>query len=347
MKGKMFMKKFLAFLMLLTLIGCNSSIENKVKTIHFSYQKPQQIETIKEEIKLPNIFKSINEFLEESIKFIQWTLQERANLCFEGVYELKKEWKNEFCDSLLGDAKEDCLNQRKNIPNYIEEFCSILSYETLINNFDMLLVMAVIKNESNFGIIKKGDDGNYFVSQDVCEREIKKSNVKDLSSDGCRRENAHRITFVSSGNNICAYILEETNKHYRINTCLAGEAGVLQLITPNYYAGRIIPGTNGSTIPDVSTSERRKFINDNLLASIKIGIEELIRHRDIFPEHERDKFWKFIGSYNTGGRERHGQWLNYTIRVLKNYVLLCDNNLINEYFIEKCGDLKNFQYYWE
>lgn len=337
------MKLFILFLTLLFLPSCS---EKSLKSADF-FVKKYEIVVEKEEtkrIELPNIVDYINKGYSFFSSVVQEIMRKEISLCEESVLFLKEEWNNSFCDVLKDEAKKDCLKQREAVPSYIRELCTITILESFRTNIDWLLVLSVMKNESNFGIIKKRDN-QYYVSQDVCEREINKRNVGSTTND-CKKDSARRIEFISSGNKVCVYILSETRNKYIINTCLHGEAGVLQLITPNYYSERVIPGTE-RMIPDGSMLERRAFINGDLEASIKIGIEELIIHRDIFPERERNKWWNWISCYNIGSTNRCSrQWHVYSSKILKNYALLCQNEDVQKYFNYRCDSLKNYIYWW-
>lgn len=347
------------FLLIISLaIGCSEKSNSKVieESEVFLFKKDEVVivQQIKEKT---DIFDSISSIIKKGADFIKISFEyifnridietnKQIELCIEGIYSLKEEWHNSFCDSLGISAKERCLDERKIIPEYQSELCRYIVYENQRTQFnDILLILSVIKNESDFGKIIKTKDG-YSVTQDVCEQVIRRSNVSEIE-DNCRRNNARRITFISSGNKICVYILSESQRYYTINTCVAHEAGLLQLISSDYFAGRIIPGTSIS-IPEGNREFRRSFINENLDYSIRIGIEELIEHRNIFDHpSDREKWYLWIGTYNTGDTYRRGQWMNYSIRILKNYIKLCQNENIRSYYEAKCDDLRNFRYYFE
>jgi hypothetical protein len=338
-------KLFTLILSLVFLLSCDGKTLKSADFIDIKLNFVATMQEKTEKIELPNIVDYINSGYNYFLSVGKKIIEKEISLCEESVLFLKEEWNNSFCDVLRDEAKEDCLKQREAVPSYVKELCTITVAESFRTNIDWLLVLAVMKNESNFGIIKKKND-EYYVSQDVCEREINKRNV-GTTTDDCKKDSARRIEFISSGNRVCVYILSETKSKYIINTCLHGEAGVLQLITPNYYSRRVIPGTE-ETIPDGSTLERRMFINENLEASIKIGIDELIIHRDIFPERERVKWWSWISCYNIGSTNRCSkQWRVYSTKILKNYSLICQNESVRNYFSRRCDDLNNYIYWWD
>lgn len=294
----------------------------------------------KETIKMPNVFSFVTESVQRIVTFEAKQLIEQEEFCYNGVYLLRNDWLTSFCDPLGLEAKKECIEQRMATRGYVKELCLFVVRESFYRNFDPLLVISIIKNESDFGTIKERNDHSYYVSQNVCERSIKKRNVVNIENN-CRQRRAMRVTF-KSGNSICVRIISEDDKGYTINSCLSGEAGVLQIISPNYYAGRIIPETN-ETIPDVLMGDRRAFINDNLEASIKIGIDELIRHRNIFPERDHALFFNWIAAYNVGGTDKErDQWRKYTRKIFNNYEILCSNDDISSYFFLRCNYLNLF-----
>jgi len=316
---------------------------NKSRHLTHEYSTPdivveEEIETVKF-----HVVSNILHYLERLKELIREIITRQKELCMKGVYNLKNEWKNEFCDVLRGNAKENCLKERKSVPAFIDEMCTEIVVESLIVNFDPLLVIAIIKNESNFGIIKKSL-GEHQVSMNVCEQQIAKNKVSEILESKCKREKAKKMIF-TSGRKLCVYILREEERYYTVDTCIAGEAGPLQLITANYYRGRSIPRTN-ETIEGDTQNERRTFINENMRAAIRIGIEELAIHRDVFPEKERIFWGDWIGCYNTGGTTRRGKWMLYATRVLKNYAQLCYDDETRNYFHKNCEDLKKFRWVW-
>lgn len=338
------MKKFFVFFIFL--FSCYN--DDKQYDVNFIVEE-RKIDFFKKEENTTKIELNITNFINDIYNFItrnfQKVIENEIILCEESILTLKEEWGYSYCDVLRNNAKNNCIEQRKIIPDYLKKVCSIIVLESFRVNFDWLLVLAIIKTESNFGIIKKEND-QYYVSQDVCTKEINKENVI-ITQEQCRKENAKKIEFKKNGNKICAFILEDKKDKLVINTCLYGEAGLLQLITPNYYSNRIIPGTNLS-IPSGTILERMNYINNNLEASIKIGIEELIAHRNMFPFKEREKWWFWISSYNTGSKNRcTKQWKKYSTKIYKNYIKICQNENIKRYFGYRCNDLRNYIFFWE
>jgi hypothetical protein len=339
--------RFLSILMLLTLTACNGSNVSLPANHHMSTHKKIEIQPIAQQMTIEQYFgetvkQLIAKFRSEFSPFADQIIKyrnERIMICQKAVVVLKPEWNPSFCDPLLGNKKIECIDAIKtSVPQFIDQFCSLLVDETFRTNFDLLLAISVAKNESNFGVIRENTQDTDYVAMNTNFVTLKMKDVQEILNS--------KTILLKNGRTVHAKVLNSDLRHVNIDTGLAGEAGLFQLITPNYNAGRPIPGTS-RTIPDGSVADRRLFMINDMEANIKIGIEELIRHRDIFPKNERTYFWYWIGCYNTGSMHRVGQWLYYSRRILKQYATMCENETIKNYFKKECDDLKLYQWYWE
>ncbi len=335
--------------MLLTLMACSSPNSSLFANHHTSAHKSTKEKPVPQQMTIEQYFgdtikQLVAKFLSEFSPFANRIIKyrdEKILICQKAVLILKPEWNESFCDPLLNNKKTECVTAiQTSVPQFINQFCTLLVAETFRTNFDILLAISVAKNESNFGVIRENtqDTGYYYVAMNTNFITLKMKDVQEIIDP--------KSILLKNGRTIHAKVLNSNLRYVNIDSGLAGEAGLFQLITPNYDAGRLIPGTN-RTIPDGSTADRRLFMINDMEANIKIGIEELIRHRDIFPKNERVYWWYWIGCYNTGSTHRVGQWLYYSRRILKQYATICENETIKNYFKKECDDLKLYRWYWE
>ena len=329
--------------MLLTLMGCNNQQNNTSMFADYHAK----------EIKIPQIEQSnfditqyvFNQFKRPLHKFFEYITyinkivyevnNEKIDACTQAIYVLKPEWNESFCDPLLEERRLECINEIQTlVPPFIMRLCTILIHESNRTFMDPLLSIAIMKNESNFGVIQNNN-----ISMNTNLVTIPMKYIQEIINNSSIQLNNGRI--------VRAKIIQTNHNNVLIDTGLAGEGGLFQLIRPNYYAGRPIPGTD-NTIPNLLLNERRQFITENMEANIKIGIEELIRHRNVFPKNERTHWWFWISCYNTGSTNRHArQWKIYSSRILKHYARICQNDFVRNIFDQNCSNLRLYRWYWE
>lgn len=118
-------------------------------------------------------------------------------------------------------------------------------------------------------------------------------------------------------------VVEEDESGVLISTCAVGEAGRFQLMPGNYRRGTVIEAT-GEVL---GGGIRQRLVHDEVL-DVRLGCQELARHRDMYPEDEREPWWAWVASYNTGTIERSRHWCEYTRKVMAHYVEACDEGWI-------------------
>lgn len=126
------------------------------------------------------------------------------------------------------------------------------------------------------------------------------------------RQNRQRVIVVS----------ESENGALDLNTCAAGETGLFQLLPSNYRAGTVVTAT-GERLSN--RTARREAVLDDPILQVRLGCQELARHRDLCPADQHTMWTTWISAYNLGSCDRTlEQWQEYLTKILGHYRDACD-----------------------
>jgi hypothetical protein len=258
-------------------------------------------------------------------------------LCLAMVYALNPDWRMDACrvakDGTDGtDRSAECENQRRPLVKFAEDVCKTVIEESLRLDLDPGMVLAVIERESSFGRAQwDRQDRRYEVQTDICKLTLPLSRIVDRQPG--RREGTEDMTWVygpsapnpgeMARNHQPVRVVEETDDSITLNTCAAGEAGIMQTVPREFRAGTTIEAT-GEVLAGSSAAIRLRVEQDPVL-QVRLGCQALAEHRALVSIAERSPWWMFLGTYNTGSIVRGEHWCSYTCKVMRHYSLACQD----------------------
>ena len=183
-------------------------------------------------------------------------------------------------------------------------------------SLDPVMVLAVIAQESAF-------------DADPCSRRVALDRVLSRAPvDGHPDREVLRWTCGSSTRTerTCertVWEVEERDGYLYIDTCPAGEVGLMQVLRSSRWAssGYEIPGTGGEVLSRSVSERRAQFLRPEV--NVALGCRELAEHREAAGRTAEDPWWKWVGSYNTGTHRGEGA-KRYARTILGRYGELCD-----------------------
>lgn len=296
-------------LLLLLLLPFNSCGENKLVTLdNFSFPVIEnKASEVVDDLIVTGPISSHKINFDYSVLYntILDSLHYAHTSCVDVIYFFRNDW----FDKVVR-FKDDSGG----VIQYVNELCTNIIIESVLNPIDMMLVLSVIQRESNFGRLYYKNGWN--ISMDVCHDTVH----KDLIKAGPEWSRYGSWIFRNNRYQFPIIIESISNDIANINRCVAGEAGIFQLIPSDYRRDRIVPRSDFAF--NGNLQQRRTMVNTNLEVSVKIGIEELIRHRNI-NNISNGRWWRWIGTYNTGQIHRGRQWGIYSRKICRNYQKIC------------------------
>lgn len=309
----------------------NGEVEDVVTSEETEDASPDLVEEeIGEEAAYEEV-SEVEEEAEEPEEIVEPTIGEKfiaaggLDLCKAAVYVLSPDLRLDSCNNRREEEdREACRIRREPLQAFVDTVCTTSIEEAARWNFDPLLPIQVMEREASLGRVRFDPHRRSFsVSADVCGLSISKSNIESREPHP-RREGVEVMEWRwGSGrlNRQGVRVLQEDEERIVVDTCVAGEAGLFQLVPGNFRRGTPIPGTEETL--DGSHEERRERLIEDPVLNIKIGCKELAEHRDMFPEEERADWWEWIGTYNTGSTTRGDHWYVYTKKLMRTYVRVC------------------------
>lgn len=249
-------------------------------------------------------------------------------LCTAMIYALSPDWNLSVCDNIVEDGtgrRERCYRQREPLRKFAEDICKTVIEESLRLDIDPGLPIAVMERESSMGRVRfDSSSGTYQVQTDVCQLYLSASRIIDRKPG--RRAGSVLLSWTYAGGtrrevDRPAIILKEDEGGLLIDTCVAGETGLFQLLPSNYRSGTVVAAT-GKRLTGTTARRREEVIADPVL-QVRLGCQQLDRHRNMFPEEQRGDWFNWLHSYNTGRIEQGSQGRAYTIRVAGHYLQAC------------------------
>ncbi len=269
------------------------------------------------------------------------TVEEKQAICLGALYALTPDWHLDACEVMQTDEENGdqrqarCRAQRAPLMKFATDICKTVVTETDRLGLDLLLPIAVMERESSIGRVRFDRDARVFrVETDICKLYLSTSRI--VAREPGRRPGTEKLTWTYSDgenrqhqNTQMIIVESEDAGGLHVNTCVAGETGLFQLLPQNYGNGKCIglrtPGgrCDGQVLRG-TREERREEVLDDPILQVKLGLQELVRHRGVCPE-ERRQFWPdWISVYNLGvcdpSREK---WAEYACKVLGHYLTAC------------------------
>lgn len=247
------------------------------------------------------------------------------HLCRGFAVALAPELDSAVCERLSDERRETCYNSRRPLEGFVDILCDTVIAGALLFNLDPVMCLAVIERESSFGrLLFDSVRQTYRVNTDICELYLRNDRI--LRRAGTDRPGVEELTWTYAGgtgrNSQRVKIVEDTREGLLVNTCVAGETGLLQALPRNYRPGTVVEATG--EVLEGSRAELRQRMHEDLVLQINIGLQELASHRDLFPERERSPWWLWAGTYNTGSTTRGEQWNRYTGKIMRHYLDACE-----------------------
>lgn len=252
-------------------------------------------------------------------------------LCLAMVHALNPDWRMDAClgiqPGLNGeDRKTECENQRRPLIKFAEDVCTTVIAESLRLDLDPGLVLSVIERESSFGRATWDSKTRaYEVQTDVCHLTLPKSRIVNRRPG--RRTGTELITWTygpqapNAGrvarNSQPVIVEEENDDQVVLNTCAAGEGGIMQTTARELRIAGDAIGMTGTI------ARRRAIMETDPVLQVRLGCQALADHRDLVPEDRRGDWTQWIFVYNTGSitLTEHGR--AYRGKIIRHYLAAC------------------------
>jgi len=250
-------------------------------------------------------------------------------ICLAGAYVLNPEWDLSQCDRMrAGDdgRQSRCREQRAPLVEFAEKLCATIVEETDREGIDLLVPGSVIERESSGGRVQYDRRAqSYYVSTSICEMTLTPERI--ISREPSTRRPGAEVMVWTYGDDLrqnrqTVRVVEETAEGVRINTCAAGEEGIMQTVPREWRRGTAVEATG--EVLDGSTTERRERVAGDPVLQIRLGVQALAEHRELCPEDRRVFFGDWIAAYNLGSCDPsndHGQ--AYACKIMRNYQRQC------------------------
>jgi hypothetical protein len=254
------------------------------------------------------------------------------DLCRAAVYALSPELDPAVCEGLAEDRRDRCREQREPLQTFVTSVCTAVLDESKRLDLDPLLVLAVIERESSMGRVEfDTSKASYEVETDICSWFLSKTRIR--TREPGRREGTERISWVYGDdqrvNTQQVRVLEETDEGLRIDTCVAGEAGIMQTIPREWRSGTVIEAT-GDRLTGSTAQRRAQVISDPAL-QVRLGCQALAEHRDLCPETLRGAWTSWIFSYNLGKCDPTSSKAHeYLGKIRRHYLDACEGYVPDE-----------------
>lgn len=252
-------------------------------------------------------------------------------LCLAMVAQLNPDWRMDACSVIGGHEgdearKEACENQRRPLIKFADDVCRTVIEESLRLDLDPVLVLAVIERESSFGRATWDQRSRaYEVQTDVCHLTLPKSRIVERRPG--RREGTELMTWTygpqapvagSVARNRQPVIVEEENdEQVVLNTCAAGERGIMQTTAHELRTAGDAVGLTGTT------AERGAALEADPVLQVRLGCQALADHRGLMPPERQADWVDWIHIYNTGTVERSDHGREYAEKIVRHYLAAC------------------------
>jgi hypothetical protein len=248
-------------------------------------------------------------------------------LCLAMVYALNPDWRMDACKAASNqDRQTACENQRRPLTKFADDVCRTVIEESLRLDLDPAMVLAVIERESSFGrAVWDRKDRAYEVQTDICKLTLAKSRIVDRRPG--RREGTELLTWTYGSqtpnagsvarNRQPVIVVAEDDDRLVVNTCVAGERGIMQVTPREIRIGGNAIGLTGST------AQRTAALEADPVLQVRIGCQALHDHRALMPPEQQADWTDWIHAYNTGSPERGDHGLAYTLKVVQHYLDAC------------------------
>lgn len=253
-------------------------------------------------------------------------------LCRAMVYALNPEWRMDACRALDDDHRAACEASRAPLVQFTADVCGTVIAESLRLDFDPAMVLAVIERESSFGrAIWDRSGQQYEVQTDVCRLTLAKSRIVERRPG--KREGTEVITWTYgpsapdagavARNRQPVRVVAEDETAITVDTCAAGEGGIMQTTPRELHVAGDLVGLTGST------ARRRAALDADPTLQVRVGCQALAEHRDLCPADRRGAWDTWLPAYNLGTCEpAWTQWREYLRKVAQGYLLACTNGWI-------------------
>ncbi len=254
-----------------------------------------------------------------------------VDLCRAAVYALSPELDPVICSKLsTADRRTRCTEQRAPLQEFVSTVCTTVLEESARFDLDPLMVLAVMERESSMGRVEYvRSQATYEVETDICSWFLSKTRIR--SREPGRREGTERIawTYGDDINTQQVRVLEETDEGLRINTCVAGEEGLMQTVPREFRRGTVIAAT-GETL-DGSSADRREQVAEDPVLQVRLGCHSLAAHRNLCPESDRRDAWLWLPTYNIGRCDPDSEkWVEYLGKIRRHYLDACEGYVPDE-----------------
>lgn len=256
-------------------------------------------------------------------------------LCLAMVHALNPDWRLDTCkDAQPGpngeDRRAECENQRRPLVKFAEDVCKVVIEESLRLDLDPGMVLAVIERESSFGRASwDRQDRRYEVQTNICELTLPKSRIVDRQPG--RREGTELMTWTYGDrapragqvarNRQPVIVVSEDDERIVLNTCAAGEVGIMQTIPREFRAGTVVEAT-GEVLAG-SSVERRRTVETDPVLQVRLGCQAIASHRDDVPVDMRNDWRNWLFAYNTGSPNPTDHGREYVAKIVRHYVQAC------------------------
>jgi hypothetical protein len=360
------MRAVLAFLLFLAIVGCGTSKPEKnvvtgdsavsassevVQSADSgtSDSTEEEVSEVQEVVEQEEVADAEEVEAEAGPKTIaeQFVSAGGQKLCEAMIYALNPDWQVNSCSHrATADQRERCQRRLGPIVRYTQDLCRVSIEMGLYYSMDPVMGLSDMEQESSLG--KRYYDREAYVYRinitDLCTMFLSSSRI-NCGLTGYRKcETDRRLnrtgakwacwTFGDNNRENCqgVYELAVEDGGVKIDTCLYGEFGVFQLLPANYRAGTVIAST-GEVLTGTKQEIERRLVHDVTL-QIRLGYQELARHRDVAPESRREDWIDWLPIYNIGkdcrasggggctdGQAQH--WNVYLRNVTAHYLRAC------------------------
>jgi hypothetical protein len=276
------------------------------------------------------------------------TVERKQELCLAAIYALTPDWRLSTCDAMQADEENGdqrqarCRAQRAPLVKFADDICKAVIEETARFGIDdFLMPIAVMERESSIGRVNFDRESHvYRVQTDICKLFLSTSRI--VRRESGRRAGTEKITWTYSDganqqhqNTQMVIVESEDAGGLNINTCVAGETGLFQLLPTNYGNGRCVGfrqagGRCDGQVLRGSREERREEVLADPILQVRLGVQELARHRDICPEADRGDWTKVVGTYNVGNCDYGEKWQEYTRKIIRHYLDACRGGFVSD-----------------
>jgi hypothetical protein len=252
-------------------------------------------------------------------------------LCLAMVAALNPDWRMDTCRNAQPgpngeDRKTECENQRRPLAQFAEDVCKTVIEESLRLDLDPGMVLAVIERESSFGRASwSQQDRAYEVQTDVCHLTLPLSRIVERKPG--RRAGTETMTWIFGSqapnagavarNRQPVIVESETDTEVVLNTCAAGERGIMQTTSRELHVAGDAIGMTGTM------AQRGAALEADPILQVRLGCQALAEHRALLPVDQQTVWPNWIHSYNTGTVSVTDHGREYRNKIIRHYLAAC------------------------